>query len=418
MTKKLHIAMLSIHSSPLGELGARDTGGMSVYILALCDRLGEKGHRLDIFTARKLPDNKDMIWLAEGVRLIYVGGDEQTPTLKAGDAELETTMLAARIDRFRQEGSISYSLIHSNYWRSGLVGEQLGVTWNCPHLMTFHTLAQAKTDSSVGHVEDQQRLVAEKRLIENCTTVLVPTRSEYKRYTDLADEESPRFAVLGCGVDLERFHPLTETTSYRPEKTTNDKADLLFVGRFDVMKGLPDLLQSLALVKRKNGDIRLGLIGGDGGESPVFEDLHRQAKELDLLENIVFHGRVAHEQLVHHYHNATAVVMPSHYESFGLVILEALACGIPVAATRVGIASEVIRSGINGYLAEPGDPESLAKAIVATLTLATETSSVKVRQTAMDFDWWNVADRLEDVYYNNLNTFKISINDKPYTEKI
>ena len=409
MTSKLHIAMLSIHSSPLGELGARDTGGMSVYILALSRMLGEKGHRLDIFTARKLPENQDMIWLAEGVRLIYVKEALEKPSGAFVGDRPELSTLAAWIARFRQKQEINYSLIHSNYWLSGVVGEQLAMTWGCPHVMTFHTLGHSKKASSAGHEEDEHRLAAETQLIRSCTTILVPNGRELQRLCELNGEASARFALLGCGVDLERFRPRQGDDNGLHTPSPQRSAELLFVGRFDAMKGLPDLLASLAILQRENIAPRLRLIGGDGAESPAWQSLYCQAEKLGVVDQLVFQGRIAHELLPEYYRGATAVVLPSHYESFGLVTLEALACGTPVTATMVGIAGDVIVPGINGDLAEPGEPKSMARAIMATLTLAAETSSAKIRRTVLGFDWRNVADRLEAVYYNDLNTFKISI---------
>ncbi len=403
MTTRMHIAMLSIHSSPLGKLGARDTGGMSVYVRELGRRLGEKGHRVDIFTARTIPEKQHSLWLAEGVRLIHIGESLADSNEGFADGVIDWNTLASWIEQFRLAQEIGYSLIHSNYWLSGVLGVQLATTWNCPHVMTFHTLAHAKKESSAGHEEHEQRLAAEKNLTQNCTTVLAPTRIELNRLFGINGKKTTRIRMLGCGVDLERFRPLPSVE----ENFAKNSIDLLFVGRFDAMKGLPDLLQSLAFLKRENIELCLGLIGGDGTGSPVWHELSHQAEALELADNVVFYGRVAHELLPKYYNSATVVVLPSHYESFGLVTLEALACGIPVAATRVGIAADVIIPGVNGYLAEPQEPKSLAKAIISTLTLAAVTSSSKIRQTVKGYGWQNVADELEGVYYNNLNTFHI-----------
>lgn len=403
MTTKLHIAMLSIHSSPLGELGARDTGGMSVYIRELSLRLGGKGHQVDIFTARILPENQSSLWLEDGVRLIHIEEPFTDSTEGFDDGVVDWNSLASWIEQFRLVQEIEYSLVHSNYWLSGVLGAQLATIWNCPHIMTFHTLAHAKKESFAGHKEHEQRLSAEKRLIQDCTAVLAPTRIELNRLTGINGKKTARIRMLGCGVDLERFRPLPNVE----DAFAKNSVDLLFVGRFDAMKGLPDLLQSMAYLKRENIEICLGLVGGDGPDSPAWHELYHQAEALELAGNVVFFGKVAHELLPKYYNSATAVVLPSHYESFGLVTLEALACGIPVAATRVGVATDVIVPGVNGYLAEPGEPKSLAGAIISTLTLAAVTSSPRIRQTVEGYGWQNVADELEDVYCNNLNTFNL-----------
>jgi len=407
MSAKLHIAMLSIHSSPVGDLGARDTGGMSVYVVELSRRLGRKGHRVDIFTARTLPEGRSVMCLAESVRVVSLG-DVQEDSASEVDADtVGMTMIASAIESFRLVENMRYSLIHSNYWLSGLVGEQLAKTWNCPHVISFHTLASAKTDSFTGHQEHEHRLAAERDLIQSCTTVLAPTRTELQRLCSLNGKATKRITLLGCGVDLERFRPISGAVEHVQKTSARSSVDLLFVGRFDSMKGLPDLLQSLAMLARDNIDVKLGLIGGDGADSPARQSLVRHVEELELSENVVFYGQVPHGLLPAHYNETRAVVLSSHYESFGLVTLEALACGTPVAATRVGIAADVIIPGINGYLADPGEPKSLARAIISTLTLAAVTSPPGIRRTVREYGWQNVADKLENVYYNNLNTFHI-----------
>lgn len=402
--RKLHIAMLSIHSSPLGRLGIRDTGGMSIYVRELARGLDEGGHQVDIFTAKSEAQGEPIISLYQGVRLVYVGtgGGDEAATEFPDTTEVDG--IAANIEAFRRRTTGKYDLIHSNYWLSGRVGEILKSYWCCPHVITFHTLASAKLTTAADHVEHSARLEQEQHLVKTCDIVLAPTATERRRLVDLNGRPTDRIHILGCGVDLQRFKPLPQAEKGLPGEGQRDIAQILFVGRFDPMKGLSDLLQSFTLLPEQPYGVELVLVGGDGPDSKSWQNLVAQAEKLGLREHVHFLGRVEHEQLTIYYNKADIVVIPSRYESFGLVALEALACGTPVAATRVGVAADIIEPGVNGYLADPGDPATLASAIHSTLALMEKGDRQRIRSTAENFGWENVANDLIDVYNNSLNT--------------
>lgn len=407
---KLHIAMLSIHSSPLGPLGSRDTGGMSIYVQELSRWLGKNGHKVDIFTAQFEPSANRLNQLFPGVRLINLcnNGDEFIGKKKSNSIDI--IGVAAEIENYRGQSAIKYDLIHSNYWISGLVGEILKRQWHCPQVITFHTLASAKNATSVDHEEKLDRLEQEQHLIKTSDIILAPTMVEKQRSLVLNGAPTGRVHILGCGVDLEKFRPLPQTAGEFPPKEQGRAAQILFVGRFDPMKGLPDLLESLTLLTRHQSNTQLVLVGGDGPASTAWQNLSRLAEDLGIQEKVEFVGRVRHDQLAAYYNAARIVVMPSRYESFGLVTLEALACGTPVAATRVGIAADIIADGVNGYLADPGNPESLATAINFSLELAARRDRQYIRGTVEKYGWEEVAKNLIDVYNNSLNTsYKYSI---------
>jgi D-inositol-3-phosphate glycosyltransferase len=224
---------------------------------------------------------------------------------------------------------------------------------------------------------------------------------EKSRIQALAGERTDHIHRIGCGVDLQRFRPLAGERRTSPDAEQAGPARLLFVGRFDAMKGLDELFTSLTLLPRLSG-VRLTLVGGDGPASAAQRRLVQLAEDLGISEQVVFAGRVIQERLPDYYRSADVVVLPSRYESFGLVTLEALACGTPVVATRTGVAPEIISPGVNGYLAELNNPASLAAAISAAVELAGNCDAQLIRNTVAGFSWQRVARDLLQVYFHTL----------------
>lgn len=407
---KLRLAMLSIHSSPLGHLGTRSTGGMSVYVLELARWLGENGHAVDIFTAAAESRAEPLVDLWPRVRLVSPQG-MRGGGKKSSGADFDPLRCAAGIEQFACENGGSYDLIHSNYWLSGRVGELLAARWSCPHVITFHTLAAAKQATDPGHHELALRVETEQRLVMQCEAVLAPSQIEMSRIRSLAGERAGHIHRVGCGVDLERFRLLPENFPGRQTAEQAVPAQLLFVGRFDAMKGLQELFTSITLLPRLTR-VRLTLIGGDGPASAAQQRLVKLAGDLGISKQVEFAGRVAHERLTEYYTRAAVVVLPSRYESFGLVSLEALACGTTVVATRTGVAPEIIAPGVNGYLAEVNNPTSLAAAISAALELAGSCDAQLIRSTVADFSWQRVAHDLLQVYYHTLNIHSSGMPEK------
>ncbi|HBH29967.1 MAG: glycosyltransferase [Desulfofustis sp. PB-SRB1] len=386
-----NVAMLSVHSSPFGRLGTQDTGGMSVYVREMAKQLGESGHQVDIFTWRPSPDEPTVQVVSKNVLLVLIqplgvhDKPEKEQLWHYGNG------CAHEIDSYRQQNGREYQVIHSNYWISALLGNLLARRWRCPHVVSFHTLAAAKTAVVKNHRESEVRLAAEHRLMTGGDLLLAPTAAEEARYRQLGATNIVR---VPCGVDIAHFIPATD----RKKKET---AELLFVGRFDGMKGVEVLLAALrTLLKRRPA--RLTLIGGDGIDSASHWRLQNMAEEFGVHESLRYLGPVPHESMADHYGRADCLVISSHYESFGLTVLEALACGVPVAATRVGISAEILAPGRNGWLAEPGDHDGLAEAVDQCLAIAQRAEPATIRATVTGFAWPVVAERLLDAYLQAL----------------
>jgi D-inositol-3-phosphate glycosyltransferase len=398
MNEPLHIAMLALHSSPLGTLGSGDTGGMSVYVTELGRSLGNQGNRIDIFTRDTRSSAFNPVNISANVRLIGIDVPG-TRTLVKDELYNYLPSYQYEIERFCREQRESYHCVHSNYWLSAVVGDRLKKRWGCPHLITFHTFARSKMAARKDHREGRLRIEEEDRLLACSDGVMVATAAERDQYDALLDSAETRVYVAPLGVDLDHFKPLPAQPAVHGRRRLPPR--ILFVGRFDAMKGIDTAITALTHI---DGSSRpeLVLVGGDGRDSGSRRRLERLVRDLQLEDRVHFAGRVEHQRMPDMYRQADMVVVPSYYESFGLVVLEALATGIPVAATETGIAAEVIVPGVNGYLSAAGDSRSLAGAINDTLKLAKRQDGMIIRRSVQNYGWPQVADSVYRAYSDAL----------------
>ena len=380
--------MLSAHSSPLGKLGSKDTGGMSVYVRELSRGLGRRGHRVDIYTRHNRSANDRVVELHKNVRLIhlrlgenqYISKAEMYPHLDDFFRELE---------QFRLANHLEYDLIHSHYWLSGKLGIWAQETWKRPHVVMFHSLGAMKNHTGIGGPEPEIRIATENAVIKTCHRILAPTQREKERLINFYGATPDKIGVVPCGVDLDLFCPMNQDAARRQLGFNPDDTLALYVGRFDSMKGLDRLIEAMRFLKHRR-HLRLMIVGGDGMHTPEGQTCLGLARTFGVEDSIAFIGRIEQNDLPVYYNAADVMVMPSHYESFGLVSLEALACGIPVVATPVGVMDTLIKEGQNGQLVGNGDAQLLARAIDKVTSLIPAPSADAIRQTVQVFGWPNI----------------------------
>lgn len=351
--RPLRVAMLSIHSSPLGPLGTRDTGGMSVYVRELAQWLGRMGHGVDIFTCMRT-GAADTLELHPNVRLIQLAPGAGTDIRKER-LHLHVDDVFQALNAYVRNHRRVYDLIHSHYWLSGLVGDMARRHWQCPHMITFHTLGRVKNNTAASENEPDLRIDHEIRLVQAADAILAPAERERDNLIRLYRASERKITIIPCGVNLDLFQPRDRADSRRRLGIPPDRRVVLFVGRFAALKGVDALLEAAADLAQRISGLYLVLAGGDGPESNGFRALTRLAAALGIQDRVWFPGRVEQDQLPAYYCAADLLALPSHYESFGLVMLEAMACGTPVAATRIGAVETIIRPGINGTIIDrPG----------------------------------------------------------------
>ncbi len=391
--RQLRIAMLSTHSCPVGKLGAKDTGGMSVYIRELARELGKQGHLVDVYTRAHDPKDHQVYELGQNARLIHLraGKDEEIHKLAVYPYLPD---FACNLENFRKQNSLRYDLVFSHYWLSAWVGKYLQQWWHVPHIAMFHTLGAVKNTSGIGEDEPELRIETERDLIKNCHQIIAPTEKEKENLILHYGALLERISVIPCGVNLELFQPMDKEIA-RQQLGLDGSKVILFVGRIEPLKGIDQLLRAMPYLPDGQG-LRLVIIGGDEHSQNEIERLQHLSRELHIEDSVTLIGLVPQERLPYFYSGADVCVIPSYYESFGLVALESLACGTPVVATDVGDLKNIIRQGETGYVVMSNAPRHLADKMDLLLSHPNPDtkSAFAIRASVTRFSWSNIAQEM------------------------
>jgi D-inositol-3-phosphate glycosyltransferase len=395
---KLNVAMLSIHSSPIGDLGTRDTGGMSVYVREMAKELGKKGHHIDIFTQHNVGNYDPVMHLYDNVRLVHLSGGTRGNIAKSSLYKV-LPKLFDELESFRFKENITYDIIHSHYWLSGVLGLKLQSSWDAYHLITYHTIGAVKNLTCSTENASELRLTNEKKLAKLCDQIVLPTQKEKDYLIQYYHAPVDKIRIVRCGVNLELFKPMDKLSARRQLALPIDDPIILYAGRFAPIKGLDRLLKSFSYLAHPSLP-RLVMVGGDGDHSPMLRQLQSEAKALHIENRLMFAGRVDQETLSQYYSAADVLVVPSYYESFGLVAMEALACGTPVVTTPVGAMEKIVKDGVTGYVAKDTDPQYYAGLIEAILLKQQQKvlSPAIIRASVSEFTWAKSASVLLDAY--------------------
>ena len=397
------IALLSYHTSPLAPLGGRETGGLNVYVRELARELAERGHDVDVFTRRIDPGALAIVPIAQtkagSARLVHIdAGPAQRLEKEALLPYVEA--FAAGVASFAEAEGTSYDVVHSHYWLSGVAGEALRRRWGAPHIAMFHTLGEVKSRSRMTELEPPARIDAERDIAREADRIVVASRDEQELLVRHYGADAGHIAVVPCGVNLDLFQPIDKDEARQQLGLRDDDRILLFVGRIEPLKGVDILLGAAAQVEAES-DCFVLIIGGDSAaQDGEMAHLRLLASELGISERVNFLGAVDHEKLPLFYSAADVCVVPSFYESFGLVALEAMACGTPVVASRVGGLTATVRDGETGYLIPWRCPEPFAERI--ELLLGNEqlrrAVGASARETVERVRWANVAEAVLGLY--------------------
>ncbi len=400
--KSLTIAMLSIHSCPLGQLGGRDTGGMNVYVRELASELGRRGHTVDIYTKKHSGHHEQIMDIGERVRLIHLDTEAQEDIPKVAIYASLQNMLCG-IESFRKSDMRQYDVIHSHYWLSGIMGAQLQMWWHVPHMVMFHTLGIPKNSRGANNDEPELRIETEKEVIRHSDRIIAATDQEQESLISAYGASQSHVTVIPCGVNMKLFKPV-DMKEARQNLNLYHKNIVLFVGRFEHLKGLRQLIKAMSLVTGST-DTALIVVGGDEHSKEELLQLQRLAQELNIAERVCFIGSIEQDKLPAYYSAADVCVVPSYYESFGMVALESLACGTPVVAADVGGMRQIIRDETMGYIVPTNDPALLADRISLILTHKKQSSDIITRQAAVaGFSWSIIALKILHEYEAIVNT--------------
>jgi D-inositol-3-phosphate glycosyltransferase len=391
------LAVLSLHTSPLAQPGQGDSGGMNVYVRELVSALAQAGVAADVFTRRWDEASPDVVEVEPGFRVVHV---------EAGPPDLAKEQLPDVVDAFadgvrdhlRHLGDVD--ALHANYWLSGVAGHRLKHELDLPLVSTFHTLARAKAET--GDPEPERRVRAETEVIGCSDAILASCVAEADQLERLYGADPSRIELVAPGVDHAFFSPGDRlgARSALQHLDLGGGPVLLFVGRVQALKGLDVAVRALAALRRP--EARLVVVGGASGPegSAEVDRVAKLAAELGVTDQLRTVAPVPHHLLSTYYRAADVVLVPSRSESFGLVALEAAACGTPVVAAAVGGLRTLVEHGHTGFLVEGRDPAAFARSAARVLdspVLAAELSR-QAAQRARGFTWSTAAGRLRRVY--------------------
>lgn len=387
------MAVLSVHTSPLAQPGTGDAGGMNVYVLQTSLELARRGVEVDIFTRATSSADESVVSVAPGVvvRNVVAG-----PFEGLDKNDLPTQLCAFTAGVLRAEATHEpgyYDIVHSHYWLSGQVGWLAADRWGVPLVHTAHTLAAVKNASLADGdtPEPPMRSVGEQQVVDEADRLIVNTEHEAQQLVSLHQADPARIDVVHPGVDLATFSPGDRRAARAALGLDGDAGIVAFVGRIQPLKAPDVLLRAAALLP----EVRVLVAGGPSGSGLATPDnLVRLAAELGIADRVTFLPPQSREDLVQVYRAADIVAVPSYNESFGLVAVEAQACGTPVVAAAVGGLPVAVRDGVSGALVDGHNPEAWAK----TLDEVLRADSAALRRAAVDhaatFSWAHTVDAL------------------------
>jgi D-inositol-3-phosphate glycosyltransferase len=407
----MRVAMLSYHTCPLATLGGKDTGGMNVYVRDLSRHLGPLGVSVDVFTRSQDEHVPHVLHdLGYGNRVVHMPAGPEVP-LPKDELQKYIPAFVDGVVEFARSKGIRYDLVHTHYWMSGLAGLELKKTWGVPVVHMYHTLGVMKNRvaQSPGEVEGNYRVRGERRILKEADRLVAATPAEVAQLQWLYQADTDHIVVVPPGVDLSHFYPIPDDEAKEFIGIPADHRMVLFVGRIEPLKGLDVMIEAMGRFCQHNHieqkKLDLAIIGGEPEASP--EDMSAEMARLkDLREKygvkdmVTFLGKRAQDTLPYYYSAAETVVVPSHYESFGMVALEAMACGTPVVASQVGGLAFLVKDGVTGYTVPVGDPEALCCRLQSLL--GDPELRAKMGQQAAEFArqyaWEKIAAQIVGVY--------------------
>lgn len=371
---------------------------MNFAVLRAVEELAAQGLFVDVFTRRDDDATPEVVMLSPRARVVTVAAGPGAP-LEPDALAPYVEEFAAGVEVLRQRERLRYDLVHAHYWLSAEAGELLARRWAVPHLVTFHTLGEVKLRARASERESPERLAAERRLVHAASRVVASTVHERQLLRQLYRVAPERVAVVPLGVDLEEFRPRDSGTARESLGLAQAGRVLLAVGRIEPLKGFDILIRAVAQMTLSE-PVTLLIVGGDERASAEFERLRAVAHEVGVADRVRFVGSVPHEQLPVYYNAADVVCVPSFYESFGLVALEAMASGVPVVASRVGGLVATVRDGRTGYLVPWRCPEPFAEKLDLLLRNEPLRQSLgrAAREAMAAFGWDRVTAELRAVY--------------------
>ncbi len=410
----MRIMMISDHADPLASAGAKEVGGQNIYVFYLANFLSKLGLSVDVYTRWDRRNKKQIVEVNSKFRVIRIkaGPKHYMPRdnfINVID-EFSTNVL-----KIIEREKLEYNVIHSNYWFSGLIGLNIRKRIKIPQVHVYHSIGQIRFDTLKSFKMQksdyeffQNRIKEEARIAREVTTVIATSPVEEKIIEELFKISPQKIKMISEGVDTKIFHPIKSTVARKKIGLKNGEKVLLYVGRIEWRKGIATLLFAMRDVLAKFPSVKLMVVGGGKTKASQKLDeaernrLKRIVHQLRLDDYVQFVGAVGQDNLANYYSSAEVAVVPSYYEPFGIVPLEAMACGTPVVASKTGGLKYTVKDKITGFLAEPRTPAALAEKINLALSQGKKEFSENCLARIQDLFTWE----------------KIASQYPPYFEKI
>jgi glycosyltransferase involved in cell wall biosynthesis len=405
------IALVSEHGDPAADIGREEAGGQNVYVRKVGEALARLGWQVDMFTRKARSEDATIVHHTPHCRTIRLkaGPEEFVPRDQLFEYMPE---FVESFLKFQSKDGGNYPLVHTNYWMSGWVGLRLKQVSNIQLVHTYHSLGAVKYQNLEKPPIAQTRLAVERQLLEQGSCIVATSPQERDHLRSLVSRKG-HIEVIPCGTDVDTFRLLPQAEARAALGFQPKEKVVLYVGRFDPRKGIETLVRSFAQLRSQTDCAdqtppRLVIVGGcQPGQSDAQERSRIEAlvQELGIAEYTTFAGQVGHDRLPWYYTAADVCVIPSHYEPFGLVAIEAMACGTPVVASNVGGLKFTVVPGETGLLVPPQDVQGFTAAINQVLHTAQWSTQARAQTASWvqeNFSWTGVAAQLSDLYRSQL----------------
>jgi glycosyltransferase involved in cell wall biosynthesis len=403
------IALISVHGDPAIDIGKEEAGGQNVYVREVGEALGRQGWQVDMFTRCSDEQQDKIVEHSPNCRTIRLVAGPQSFVARQKIFEYLPEFLDAFI-QFQHEQETIYPVVHTNYWLSAWVGMELKKRQLVRHLHTYHSLGAVKYRSvTTVPLIAKTRLKVEKQCLETADVVIATSPQEKEHMESLVSTKG-NIKVVPCGTDITSFGSVSQSAGRVKLGLGSKERVILYVGRFDRRKGIETLVRAVGKPEvKQQPNLKLIIAGGstpgrkDGKERQRIEGI---VSELGLQEITIFAGRVEHKDLADYYAAADVCVVPSHYEPFGLVAIEAMASSTPVVASQVGGLKYTVIDEVTGLLVPPQQESAFANAI--SQILSNPTWQQQLGENARErvetmFSWDGVAAQLDEQYLSELN---------------
>ncbi len=404
--KRKRIAFISEHASPLAAHGSVDCGGQNVYVAELSKELAHKGFHIDIFTRKNDASCNEVVDFAPGVRIIHIEAGPQMfiekEKLLCYMGEFTNNMLL-----FINKNQLHYTLLHANFFMSGLVASNLKRQLHIPYVVTFHALGLVR----LAHQKEMDRFPAERfdierMIVKDADHLIAECPQDKEDLINYYHANPSKISIIPCGVNLNEFTLINKRLARKKLNLRNDEIILLQLGRMVPRKGVDTVIRSLSELNKHFKKVRLLIVGGESDQAdenltPEIGRLKKIAIQEQVDEHVTFTGHRKRDVLKYYYAAADIFITTPWYEPFGITPLEAMACGTPVIGSNVGGIKYSVIDGVTGFLVPPRDPLTLAKKaqqLISNKQLFCKMQKNAVSHVRKNFTWKNVAADVSELY--------------------